>query len=60
MLDEQSMAEGLTREVLLQGLDVTSDELVNGTRKDCENPLTKFPVDLQKCAKFMGIHQRKL
>jgi hypothetical protein len=54
------MAKRLTQEVLLQGLDVTSDELVNGTRKECENPLTKLPVDLQKCAKFMGIHQRKL
>ena len=27
-------------EVFMQGLDVTSGELVNGARKECGNPLT--------------------
>ena len=34
---------------VLQGLDVTSGELFNGARKECQNPLTlttycKFPI----------------
>ena len=37
------MSKELSRTSLgdvLQGLNVTSSELVNGTKKECENPLT--------------------
>ena len=40
MSNELSKDEGVAWEVFLQGLDVTSGELVNEVRKDCENPLT--------------------
>ena len=35
-----SRDEELAWEVFMQGLDVTSSELVNIARKECENPLT--------------------
>ena len=40
MSQKLSRDEGLAWEVFLQGLDVTSGELVHGARKECENPLT--------------------
>ena len=39
-LKEHSTDEGLAWEVFLQGLDVTSGELVNEARKEFENPFT--------------------
>ena len=42
---ELSNDEGLAWEVFLQGLDVTSSELINGARKECENPFTPTPQD---------------
>ena len=44
MSKELSRDEGLAWEVFLQGLDMTSGELVNGTRKECEHPLTRSPT----------------
>jgi hypothetical protein len=40
MSKEMSRDEELTWEGFMQGLDVTSGELVDGARKECENPLT--------------------
>ena len=37
---EHSREARLAWEVFVQGLDVISGELVNGARKECENPLT--------------------
>ena len=37
-----SRDEELAWEVFMQGLDVTSGELVDGERKECENPLTSI------------------
>ena len=46
MLKEHYGNEELAWEVFLQGLDVTSGGLVNGARKECENPLT---ISLDPC-----------
>jgi len=40
MSKEISKDEGLAWEVFLQGLDMTSGELVNEARNECESPLT--------------------
>ena len=40
MSKKLSRDEGLAWEVCLQGLDVTSHELVHGARKEYKNPLT--------------------
>ena len=40
MSKEMSRDEELAWEVFKQGLDVTSGELVDGARMECENPLT--------------------
>jgi len=40
--NEISRDEELAWEFLLQGLDVTTGELVNEARKQCENPLTNI------------------
>ena len=39
-----SRDEELAWEVFMQGLDVTSGELVNGARKKCKNPLTTVRI----------------
>ena len=39
-MEEHSRDERLAWEVFLQGLDMTNDKLVDGARKECENPLT--------------------
>ena len=41
MLKEHSRNEGVAWEVFLQGLDVTSNKLVNGARKECEKSINK-------------------
>jgi hypothetical protein len=39
-----SRDEELAWEVFMQGLDMTSSELVDGARKECKNPLTTFAL----------------
>ena len=38
----------------MQGLDVTSGELVNGARKECENPLTYQTMSQWQLAKLLS------
>jgi hypothetical protein len=46
MSKEMSRDEELAWEVFMQGLDVTSNKLVHGARKECENPLTTSPQNI--------------
>ena len=52
-----SRDEELAWEVFLQGLDVTSSELVNGARKECENPLTLYTT-VEKCTDVKNFNPR--
>jgi hypothetical protein len=47
-----SRDEELAWEVFMQGLDVTSGELVDGARKEGENPLTPSTYNMLEPRKY--------
>ena len=56
---EISRDEGLAWEVFLQGLDVTSSELVDGAMKECKNPSTLHEGG-EACGPFLLVLKKKI